>query len=412
MRFKFLFTLAMVSSSQAWASFTVHEWGTYTSLVGADGSLQQGMFGEDEPLPSFVHNFADGWRNTATPPPTRPTPKPPVNPCPGAPKVPCEFLIDQTITQKMETPVVYFYSDEPMPAKFSVAFPGGIISQSFPNATRWLPIAKPGVPFEDGSVSYDIQILKGEENSTAIPPVNQDNIYSHARNVASNIIRVGRETERFVFYRGLGNFHSDLLPSSEGGALKLENRGSNTIPSVFLLNTDGNGRGNILSLGQMPSGEARSISSQSIALLKASPAADFFPTARALLQDALLNAGLFTDEATAMLDTWEHGYLKTPGLRVLYVLNPQEVERILPANVSPKPDTFARAFIGRLEVLLDTQEAMILQQIQEQKENFSLETLGRMAYPTLLRLRERARAEGRLTTDLDKTIAALIRKVR
>ncbi|NBO39532.1 hypothetical protein EBU99_13220, partial [bacterium] len=54
MRFKFLFTLAMVSSSQAWASFTVHEWGTFTSLVGADGSLQQGMFGEDEPLPSFV----------------------------------------------------------------------------------------------------------------------------------------------------------------------------------------------------------------------------------------------------------------------------------------------------------------------------------------------------------------------
>ncbi|NBX16193.1 MAG: hypothetical protein EBR09_02380 [Proteobacteria bacterium] len=410
MRIPLFLAVAVGASSPAYAGFSVHEWGTFTSLVGADGSIQQGMFGEDEQLPQFVHNFGERPPNSAPPPPSR-SPSSPAPACPGAPKLPCEFLIGQTITQKMETPVVYFYSDEPLVVNFSVSFPKGIISQSFPKATRWLPHAEPGVAFENGYASYAIQILKGESQAGAIPPVNKDNIYSHARNVASNLIRAGGETERFIFYRGLGNFNSELHSTSTGNSLKFVNNGD-TIPAVFLLSTDGNGRGNILSLGQMSSAEVRNIPADTVSNLQLSPVDDFLPAARSLLHGALMNAGLFSDEATAMLDTWEHGYLKTPGLRVLYVLNPREVERILPANISPVPDTFSRAFIGRLEILLDSQEALLLQQIEEQQEDFSVGTLGRMAYPTLMRIRERARSQGRLTATLDKTIDALIQKIQ
>jgi hypothetical protein len=70
-----LMTLAL--SCVAQADLKVHEWGTFTSLVGSNGVPQHGMYHEDERLPDFVHDFgaqfalrdAENSRPTAAPAP-------------------------------------------------------------------------------------------------------------------------------------------------------------------------------------------------------------------------------------------------------------------------------------------------------------------------------------------------------
>ncbi len=174
--------LISVLALRAQADFKVHEWGTFTSLVSSDGEAQSGMYYEDEPLPDFVHNFGDkiafpemASLNLLTSVPRilslLPLQTPPIEPphCPGSPKVPCEFLLEQRITQKMETPVVYFYSDTEQKVSFDVSFPGGIISQSYPAATFSRPEAIPGVEFKNGFAHYEVNVLRSSDKAPPVP---------------------------------------------------------------------------------------------------------------------------------------------------------------------------------------------------------------------------------------------------
>lgn len=108
-----------------------------------------------------------------------------------------------------------------------------------------------------------------------------------------------------------------------------------------------------------------------------------------------------------MINTWEHGYFQTPGLRVLYILPSSEVNHILPAKLTPAPSTFERVFVGRLEILLDTQESLLLSKIQAQGEKFEVSTLARLAYPILNRLESLATQRGILDSKLKDTFKAL-----
>ncbi len=412
-----LLSLIFLLTTQAHAKLTVHEWGTFTSLVGSNGQAQNGMYYEDEALPDFVHNFGDpknslqnaGMNLFAWAPPQDPPPPP--SRCPGHPKVPCEYLFGQMITQKMETPVVYFYSDRSQKVDFNVSFPGGIISQSYPATSYSLPEAIPGVEMKNGFAHYEVNILK--DVTTAPPFVDPSNIYSHARNVASDLIQVGQETEKFIFYRGLGEFKTKLLTTSKNGSLRIQNNGTDRIPAVFLVYTDGQKHGDIISLGKIDSRDNVVVSSRAIAKLQSTeqPLSTFLTAARQRLLQSLTKAGLFADEAQSMIDTWESGYFKTPGLRILYVLSRQEVEEILPVQVSPQPDELNRVFIGRIEILLDTVEEQVLAQVIVQADQYDVLQLGRMAQPILLRVQEMARLKGILTAELSATIDSLISQI-
>ena len=117
----------------AQAKFSVTEWGTFTSLVGSNGVTQNGMYHEDEALPSFVHGFGE----LVSQPIFRPDPDP-FDPC-GQPKVPCRFVRGNSITQKMETPVIYFYADGEIDVTVDVKFPEGMVTETYPGPTFTSP---------------------------------------------------------------------------------------------------------------------------------------------------------------------------------------------------------------------------------------------------------------------------------
>ena len=83
-----------------------------------------------------------------------------------------------------------------------------------------------------------------------------------------------------------------------------------------------------------------------------------------LLADKLSQTGLFHDEALAMARTWQRGYFQDEGLRVLYVIPRETIDRELPLKVGEfrKKATkvrVVRTFVGRLELLTPDQEAEI-----------------------------------------------------
>src|ERR1700674_3863 len=87
-----LLIAAEIHSTQS-SDLTVHEWGTFTSVAGEDGSaVDWDALGGKDDLPGFVNDF--GYR--------------------------C-FKWRLTGTVRMETPVLYFYSSEELKADVKVS---------------------------------------------------------------------------------------------------------------------------------------------------------------------------------------------------------------------------------------------------------------------------------------------------
>ena len=419
---KFLIAILLsLSMSTAYSDYKVHEWGTFTSLVGSDGSRQEGMFHEDEVLPNFVHNFGErlsefnvlgptvftslpfptNLASTPTPTPV-PAPVPPRDRC-GHSKLACNFLVGQSITQKMETPVLYFHSDKALNVSVEVGFPAGIISQTFPAPVISLPLAVPGVNLTNGFARFNVDVLT--KTSLLPPVVEKGNIYAYARAVDANTIKSNNEVEKFIFYRGLGKFEAKLFITSENGNIAVKNIGTNNISQAFLVDTNDLG-GAILPLGSFAGSVTKHISDKEIQSLKNHHQVfDLFAkSAKAQLTKSLVSSGLYIDEAVAMVNTWEHGYFKTPGLRVLYILNRNEVENILPMKITPAPQTLNRVFVGRIEILRDIDEDQILKQILVEKESFNVLALGRFAPSIISRIYKVAKERGVLDLKLEMLI--------
>ena len=368
-------------------SFVVHEWGTFTSVQGSDGVSLAGLQHEEEALPAFVHGrdpLAEAERQSSSNPGG-------AYPC----RFKCAFsqLLNAIplVTQKMETPVLYFHSSQARPVELSVQFPLGVISQYFPNPTSFLPeIGQVGGQLQGGQIDYSLQVLAPGDRG-APPAVDAQNVYAPARNVGSNTVRVGSEDEKFIFYRGLGFFQSNLHVTSQAdGSIQLNlTRKADTAPSVFLVNVLPNeAGGSILALGSIGAA-GKGVSADRVHALLAHPLGlkAFQAEAGRELVTALTRSGLYADEAVAMLETWRRSYFKSPGLRVLYVLNRPETDQLLPITISPAPSELVRTMVGRVEVFTRQDEIASLAQLEKGgADYFPLETFGRFLEPKLTRM--------------------------
>lgn len=217
-------TLEPSSETGSWdgRSRAVHEWGTFTSVQGSNGVALEGLEHEQWDLPPFVYDLRDDFGLTGMSP-------------------------------KMETPVIYFYSPDPWAVRVQVGFPNGLITQWYPGANRVnlkgrqrrSPQEMQAGPQElsDGFIDWgrmgDLEVL-GRDSQVGILPVAEDDPWRFSREVAANTLRVtnlhlpiamaeaareGRavdpmrdpvslfEHERFLFYRGLGDFELPLVCS-------------------------------------------------------------------------------------------------------------------------------------------------------------------------------------------------------
>jgi hypothetical protein len=282
------------------SGLTIHEWGTFTSVAGEDGSaVAWDVLGCKSDLPRFVNSFG-GFK--------------------GA-------LVE---TVRMETPVMYFYSSRDLDAQVTVKFPKGLITEWFPQADN-----------QTGARTIAWKNIKVQPNSSpAFPIESEPSRYYAARDTDAAPIAVGGQHEKFLFYRGVGSFPVPLsVRVVSDGTIAVENRGLQAIPAVFLFENRG-GR-----LGYRNAGAV------STAAVLDSPALDSsLSVLRNDLETALIAEGLFPSEAQAMVETWRDSWFEE-GSRLIYILPTPAVDPILPLQVEPAPSQTVRVFVGRIEIV-------------------------------------------------------------
>jgi hypothetical protein len=93
--------------------------------------------------------------------------------------------------------------------------------------------------------------------------------------------------------------------------------------------------------------------SQELARIPLFAKQDYAPTRladlRQAMKRALIAAGLYEEEADAMLETWKESYFQTPGLRVFYLVPNEWTQYFLPLQMT-LPHELTRVLVGRVDI--------------------------------------------------------------
>jgi hypothetical protein len=123
------------------------------------------------------------------------------------------------------------------------------------------------------------------------------------------------------------------------------------------------------------------------------------------LERTLIDAGLFPKEAAAMLATWRDSWFED-GVRVFYIVPPQQVDAILPLEITPAPARVTRVFVGRMEVITAATESTVQQAIASNNAT-ALAKYARFLGPISERLMAKASTESEKSRIRSATAAAL-----
>jgi hypothetical protein len=394
--------------------FVAHEWGTFTSVQGSDGKLLDWRPLQTSRLPQFVYNWQNAGFNRQA---TGPTP----------------FTKNVMITlQRMETPVIYFYASEKQTVDVSVDFPKGTITEWYPQATQIGPStiptpapiakadelvhkvgAKPDFTFasllknhaakESRARWTGLEILPSNLSGDTARSLQKDRSGSHyfaTRETDSTYVRVDSsgttnclpEYEKFIFYRGVGNFATPLHVTMQNDAITIENTGTESLQHLFVLGLK-DGAGKFSQIARLAPGEKRTIQ---VSLTDYATLTK--PLSEQLCQSmaaALVSEGLYEREAQAMVKTWRDSWFEEDGLRVLYTLPREWTDRTLPLTLAPKPRELVRVMVGRAEVFTPATEKKLSDALAMAQKGDSearaivmseCKKLGRFAEPALLKL--------------------------
>lgn len=328
------------------SGLTVHEWGTFTTLSGSNGSQLEGLYFEEEQLPKFVHHHS-GF-----------SPDPIVTD--KGVYLPCDLA-----TVKMETPVVYFYAQKETPVSLKVRFPGGTISQWYPQRTdgEAAPTQEAqrlnfGKPY-NGWIQWDATVLAPTDKRGLSPePQQETHTWVAPRATDANTVVCKDEAEKFLFYRGVGNLQMPLSAKfSADGNLVIRNTGADAIPYLFIYQKTTTGA-SVWWTGALAQGEEKIVAPNSEPMPQA-----IMEKELAGFRNGLVAAGLYEKEAAAMLETWHTSYFGYDGLKVFWVVPERLTEQILPMEITPKPERIARVLVGRSEIMTPKFEQAIFAEL-------------------------------------------------
>jgi hypothetical protein len=358
--------VAADTPSSAGAKWTVHEWGTFTSLQDESGNAIGGINTDDEPVPKFVHRYADFLLLTPT--------QQPATFFQGAPR--CH----PDVTMRLETPVLYFHPTEPQPNTQGVdvkaTFRGGWLTEYFPAAEATAPGVEPGSWAGFGHLTgKTVSTLTWKDLKLGgdwAGPVTDEHVWTAPRAVeAASVLGPNMEAEKFLFYRGVAHIDAPIRVTQESGGseLVLTSQWSPAgedkplqIRSLWLVDIREDGK---IAFRPVPSlalgGGVPQVVKTPGTFTSGDFNADNLAKLKATLHDALVAEGLFNDEANALLNTWELSYFKSAGTRLFFIVPRSWTDSYLPLEVSV-PSDITRVMVGRIE-LVTANERNILRQI-------------------------------------------------
>jgi hypothetical protein len=341
-------------------ALTAHEWGTFTSIAGHDGRAADWLpLAGSTDLPAFVEhfqtpNFKGGVRGTV----------------------------------RMETPVLYFYTNHTATVSVHVSFAQGLITEWYPHADRVEPV---GLQTQtrmvayynewnrlqkqpDSSISWDSLMLE-PGSSPSLPREGSTNHYYAARQTSSTPLRIktqgGDQTEKFLFYRGVSSFSVPVsVRMASNGKIFTQNLSAQEIPAMLLFERRGDKFG--FRVGDTSAAEPTLDPPELNANMD---------SLKQAVEDMLIAQGLYQDEAQAMFETWRDSWFEE-GSRLLYIVPRQFVDSVLPLSINPTPTQIVRVFVGRMELVTPaTQHAV--EQALATTDRATLASYNRFLVPIL-----------------------------
>jgi hypothetical protein len=382
MKTKFVFAMLvsmhvrLFAGSDGQTDFIAHEWGTFTSVQGADGvQLEWNPVIKNE-LPKFVYDRARPGDAAQDPP----------------------FLGKSVLAtlQRMETPVIYFYSGEERKVDVTVKFPQGTVTEWYPQLGKYNPKL----------IRWDqVQLFPGKNNASlasTLPTDLSGNHYFAARETDADFLSVNNaakkavEHEKFLFYRGVGQFTAPLQVTLGGNedTVIMKNNGTEPLTRLYVLYLS-HGSGKYLYVDRLAPGGEQTVKLE----LQSgqSPLSDLRPRLAKDMAGSLAREGLFEREASAMVKTWNDSWFGEEGLRVLYTLPGAWTDRTLPLTISPAPSGLVRVMVGRAEMITPMMEWKLMKEVarysdtdpitrQQAIANVQALGLGRFTEPAIRRL--------------------------
>jgi hypothetical protein len=330
-------------------NLVAHEWGTFTSVAGEQGQPIEWLplEGQDD-LPCFVERF----RNIRG-----------------------KLALSGTV--RMETPVIYFYAPQVTTVDVSVRFPAGLVTEWFPRAD-----VTPGAQvtsatlrssgFASTATWSKVAITPGA--AEAFPTEPRSSHYYAARRTDAAPLKVGAQSEKFLFYRGVA---SVTLPVSAvvgpGGTATVRSHGARPLGTIVRVDRR-NGK----------LGYDIKDTKASRATLPTPALTGDVDTLAGRLETVLTREGLYPREARAMVDTWRDSWFEE-GTRLLYVVPRPTVDAMLPLDIKPRPIETARVFVGRLELITPATTAEVTRAL-ETRDRAALLKYGRFLLPIAQRI--------------------------
>lgn len=353
------FILAALITAHSFAAdgYVAHEWGTFTSLQGAEGAQLSWNPLIAADLPSFVFSTDN----------------------PNAKLTPAQLALTRILgktgtaqrfgivpRQRMETPVIYFYADTPQKVDVGVRFNEGRITEWYPQVSESKGSGV-GFPISHAMKWSGVEILPGLDVTKLLPTDRKPSHYFPARETDSAPLRVKSPTgetqhEKMLFYRGVGGFIAPLTvtqPNDKSIIAKVTENGVR-ISNAFLYVVRGD-RALLQSLGAIAAGEKERAVTCDFA--NAKPLAEVRKEFGLHLKAAIVAEGLYDKEAAAMVKTWDDAWFGEQGMRVLYTLPQAWSDKVLPLTFSPAPREVKRVFVGRAEMFTPAQEWALLKEV-------------------------------------------------
>jgi len=310
------------------SELVVHEWGTFTSVAGQDGhALIWRPLTVESDLPSFVYSVdkGDTWRGLRYP-----------------------SKSGLAVRVRMETPVLYFYAREEMSVAVKVGFPSGRI-------TEWYPTAQ----VSKGNIDWgEFRVMPGAQ--VYLPNDFSENHYYPARDTDAATIQIRRdqvtEQEKFLFYRGVGNFELPLSVRLADDKVIIKNVGEESVRKVVLFENRGGKIG--YQILDLPFDQ-----SSTEVTLNRPPLRGDLKELRGELKAMLVSDGLYEKEAEAMLDTWRNSWFEE-GLRAFYIMPRKATDTVLPIDIDPQPASLVRVLVGRTELVTPQMENNVIAQLK------------------------------------------------
>jgi hypothetical protein len=341
-------------------ALTAHEWGTFTAIAGKDGraAVWLPLTGSTD-LPAFVEHFQ--------------TP---------------EFKGGLRGTVRMETPVLYFYTNHPTTLSVHVSFSQGLITEWYPHADRVEPV---GLQAEtrlvsylkewqqnqrqpDSSITWDAVSLE-PSGSDSFPREGHTNHYYAARQTSSTPLRIktqgGEQAEKFLFYRGVSNFSVPISAKiGSDGKIFAQNLSGQDLPAMLVFERRGDKLG--FRIADASTGRPTLDPPELNATMD---------SLKQTVEDMLIAQGLYHDEAQAMFETWRDSWFEE-GSRLLYIVPREFVDSVLPLSISPAPVQTVRVFVGRLELVTPATQRAVEQALAN-RDRATLARYNRFLAPIL-----------------------------